>query len=64
VGECSVNDFTTDRLDPTSRLEQSQPQQPWREQERRERRRPQPESKKSEAAESSDEPPHQLDRLA
>jgi hypothetical protein len=61
-----MTDLTTDRLGQPSALSDAPARQPWRGKEKRERRQPPPPTATvpSEPAEASDEPPHQLDRLA
>jgi len=60
-----MNDFSTERLDPASRVPEVQTQQPGREPDRNSRRRPQrPNPQEAEPADSGTEPPHQLDNLA
>lgn len=60
-----MGDFSTERLEPASRAPEVPAQQPRRDPGSRSRRRtPPPDPPKPEAAEDSDEPPHQVDSLA
>jgi hypothetical protein len=60
-----MGDFSTERLDPASRVPEVPAQQPRRDPGSRSRRRtPAPDSPPAEAAEDSDAPPHQVDSLA
>ncbi|PYX86302.1 MAG: hypothetical protein DMG68_15785 [Acidobacteria bacterium] len=60
-----MNDLQTDRLEPTARVPEEQPQ-PLRPEPRRRRRPPAPRDapQRDKQSEERDEPPHQVDRLA
>jgi hypothetical protein len=57
-----MTDFSTERLEPTTRVPEVQPQQPHPQPDTPNRRRPA--ARHSDLPAAEDTPPHQVDRLA